>query len=132
MALELTATLVKLMPEVTGAGKNGAWRKQEFIVETQDQYPKKVCFSVWGDKVGDLNQFTIGDVLKVSFNLESRDYNDRWYTDARAWRIELADSNTIAQPSTPASSPSSFGPPKSTFNDTLPSFSEDGADELPF
>ena len=57
MALELTGTLIKILPEVTGAGKNGSWVKQEFVLETADQYPKKVCLSLWGDKVSDLKKY---------------------------------------------------------------------------
>lgn len=130
MALEINGTLVKVMPEVSGTSKSGsAWRKQEFVIETPDQFPKKVCFSMWGDKVNDLRQYTTGDQLKVSFNLESRDYNDRWYTEARAWRIELADSGEVAQPAAPISN---YSTPKNPVADLPPTFSEDGADELPF
>jgi hypothetical protein len=90
MALDLTGTLIKVLPEVTGAGKNGSWVKQEFVLETADQYPKKVCLSLWGDKVGELKKYALGDNLTASINLESREYNERWYTEARAWRLELA------------------------------------------
>lgn len=96
MALDLTARLIKVLPEVTGQGRNGTWVKQEFVVETFDQFPRKVCLSVWGDKVGDLKRFSLGDSLNISLNLESREYNERWFTEARAWRIELANANNNA------------------------------------
>jgi hypothetical protein len=93
MNLELTGKLVQVMPEVTGKGRNGEWKKREFVVETaDDQYPRKVCFSVWGDRVESLESLEPGMTLKVNFNLESREYNSRWYTDARAWRVEAAES----------------------------------------
>ncbi len=95
MALELTGKLVKTLAEVTGQGRNGAWNKQEFVIETIDQFPKKVCLAAWGDKANDLKQFTPGDTLKVTFNIESREWNDRWFTEARAWRIELAEGDSI-------------------------------------
>ncbi len=79
------------MPEVTGQGQKGPWNKQEFVIETIDQFPKKVCFTAWGEKANDLKQYGPGDTLKVTFNLESREYNDRWYTEARAWRIDQAE-----------------------------------------
>ncbi|HXR80855.1 MAG TPA: DUF3127 domain-containing protein, partial [Saprospiraceae bacterium] len=63
-------------------GKKGPWKKQEFIVETQSQYPKKVCLSVWGDKV-DQFSLSVGQFVNVSVELESREYNGRWYTEAR-------------------------------------------------
>jgi hypothetical protein len=64
------------------------------VVETQEQYPKKACFSAWGDRTADLKQFALGDKLKVTFSVESREYNDRWYTDLRAYRIDLASESS--------------------------------------
>ncbi|GAA4450558.1 DUF3127 domain-containing protein [Nibrella saemangeumensis] len=124
MALELTGKLVKVMPEVTGQGKNGAWNKQEFVIETIDQFPKKVCMTAWGEKANDLKQFTNGDTLKVTVNIESREYNDRWYTDVRAWRIELLEGETI-RPDQPKAAAQPAGTP---FGVT---FEEEGSD-LPF
>ncbi|CCH01212.1 hypothetical protein FAES_3203 [Fibrella aestuarina BUZ 2] len=133
MALELVGKLVKTMPEVTGQGKNGAWQKQEFVIETFDQFPKKVCLSLWGDKVNDLKQYAPGDSLKVSLNLESREYNDRWYTEARAWRIEAADAAEGGQPqaqAAPAASrPRAAQPTATPFN---ASFDDDNSGDLPF
>jgi len=88
MALELTGKLIKVLNPQSGQGKNGTWQKQEFVIETADQYPKKICVTAWSDKVDDLKKYTLGDNLKVSVNLESREYNEKWYTEARAWRIE--------------------------------------------
>ncbi|MFZ5971417.1 MAG: DUF3127 domain-containing protein [Bacteroidota bacterium] len=86
MSMELKGKVVQLLAPQTGQGKKGTWRKQEFILETPGQYPKKVCLSVWGDKI---DQFAIqtGDVVTVSVDLESREYNGRWYTEARAWKV---------------------------------------------
>lgn len=87
MAMELKGKVVQLLAMQSGMGKKGQWKKQEFIVETQSQYPKKVCLSAWGDKI---DQFNVkeGDILNVSVDLESREYNGRWYTEARAWKLE--------------------------------------------
>ena len=101
MANELVGKLIKVLPEVTGQGKNGPWSKQDFVIETLDsQYPKKVCMTAWGEKVNDLKQFADGDTLKATFSAESREYNERWYTELRAFRIELAegDGNANANP----------------------------------
>jgi len=96
MALELTGKLLQKLPLQSGQSAKGAWSKQEFVLETQENYPRKVCLSVWGaDKVAELGAITEGEVLKVGFNLESRLFNERWYTDARAWRIERL--NTLNQ-----------------------------------
>src|SRR5450755_1166297 len=87
--MQLTAKLVQLLPLQSGTGKNGQWKKQDIIVETEATYPKKICVSVWGDKI-DANQLQTGNQLKIDFDVESREYNGRWYTDVKAWKIEVA------------------------------------------
>lgn len=87
--MQLTAKLIQLLPLQTGTGKNGQWKKQDFVVETEGQYPKKVCISVWGDKI-DAAKLTVGNMLRIDFDVESREYNGRWYTDVKAWKVELA------------------------------------------
>ena len=86
MSMEIKGRVVQLLAPQTGQGKKGTWKKQEFIIETQSQYPKKVCLSVWGDKI-DQFKLATGEVVTVSVELESREYNSRWYTEARAWKI---------------------------------------------
>jgi hypothetical protein len=97
MALEINGKLVKVMEQVTGESRNGGWVKQEFVIETFDQFPKKVCCSVWGDKTEQLRRFQPGDDVKVSFNVESREYNERWYTEIRAWKLDPAGAVAPAQ-----------------------------------
>ena len=130
MALELEGTLIKVLPEQTGSSKNGQWVKQDFVIETQEQYPKKACFSAWGDRANDLKQFALGDKLKLTFSVESREYNERWYTDLRAYRIELASEGGAASYQAPAA-PSAARPAAGPSTASLPSFSEDDQD-LPF
>lgn len=88
MALEITGKVTNVLPEVTGEGKNGTWMKRDFVIEYGDEYPKKVCFSTWGDKSTIVGTLAIGQEVTVSFRPESREYNDRWYQDLRAWKIE--------------------------------------------
>ncbi len=95
--MQLIAKLIQSLPLQSGIGKNGEWKKQDIIVETQDQYPKKICVSFWGDKINnDLLQ--IGNLLKIDFDIESREYNSKWYTDVKAWKIEVADTPTQITP----------------------------------
>ena len=84
--MEISGKIIELLPEKSGESANGGWRKQEFILETEAQYPKKICFMVWGDKI---DEFKIqqGENLEVSIDLESREYNGRWYTDIKAWKV---------------------------------------------
>lgn len=114
--MEITGTVVSLLPPQSGAGKNGTWKKQEFILETPGQYPKKVCLSLWGEKV-DETRLNVGEKITASINIESREYNGRWYTDVRAWKI--AKGNGGGQNEAPPID-SSFTPDASSGSDDLP------------
>ncbi len=87
--MEINGKIIELLPVKSGESANGTWRKQEYILETEGQYPKKVCFMAWGDKI---DEFGIkqGDNLVVSVDLESREFNGRWYTDVKAWKVARA------------------------------------------
>lgn len=92
MAMELEGRIVRKLNVQTGTSARGAWAKQEFIFEYKEgNFPAQVCMNVWGEeKVKELDRIQVGDQVRVSFNLSSREYNGRWYTDVRAWRIEPA------------------------------------------
>ena len=88
MSLELTGKIIQIMPETSGVSKAGKeWKKQEFIIETFETYPKKVALSMMGDKTNDLKRFSVGSIITASLNIESREYQGKWYTDVRAWKI---------------------------------------------
>ena len=116
MALELEGRIARKMNVQGGTTARGAWSKQEFVFEYQEgNFPAQVCMHVWGDdKVRELDKYQVGDKVKVSFNLSSREYNGRWYTDVRVWRIEPAVSQVV-QPA-----PQMPVPPMPT-DDDLPS-----------
>jgi len=97
--MQLTAKLTQVLPLQTGTGKNGQWKKQDIIVETEGQFPKKVCVSIWGDKINE-SQLQVGAQLAISFDVESREYNGRWYTDVKAWEIEAAGVGKYGQAAT--------------------------------
>lgn len=104
MAMELEGKIARKMNVQTGTSARGAWSKQEFVLEYQEgNYPSQVCMNVWGeDKVRDLDRYQVGDRVRISFNLSSREYNGRWYTDVRAWRIEPAAGAATPTPASPA------------------------------
>ena len=87
--MELTGKITHVLPEKSGNSARGQWRKAEYVIEVPGEYPKQVCFMVWGDKI---DQFGIkqGQEVTVHFDLESREYNGRWYTDVKAWRVDPA------------------------------------------
>ena len=122
MSLEIEGKVINILPEQTGQGKNGNWVKQDFVIETSDQYPKKVCFSTWGDKAAEVKKLNLGENLVVSFNAESREYNQKWYTDLRAWKIVKGTQSNSSN------SASTNGIPPLSENDIPPEENED----LPF
>ena len=84
--MEITGRIVEVLEEQSGESSKGGWRKQQYILETQGQYPKKVCFMAWGDKIDDF-QIKQNQEVEVSIDIESREYNGRWYTDVKAWKV---------------------------------------------
>ena len=94
MDLSIIGELVKILPEQSGESARGTWKKCNFIIKTREKYSKSICIVAWGDKINDLNVFKPGDIVNVHFNLESREYNERWYTDVKMWKI---DSGSIAE-----------------------------------
>lgn len=85
--MEISGRLIQTLPTQTGMGKNGEWKKCSFIIETADKFPKKICIIAWKDLVDQVQQIAIGTELKVSFDVESREYNGKWYTDVKAWKV---------------------------------------------
>lgn len=99
MPLSLTGTVFQILPEQTGQGKNGTWRKRDFVLETKEQFPKKVCMTQWGDEI-DAANVQEGETLTVHIDIASREFNGRWYTDVKAWKIERgADGDEVPRPS---------------------------------
>ena len=90
--MQLTTKLTQLLLLQTGTSKNGEWKKQEVIVEAKGQFAKKICVSIWGDKIN-VNQLQIGNDLIIDFDIESREYNGKWYTEIKAWKIEVTNAN---------------------------------------
>jgi len=134
MALEIEGNLKQKLQLQSGQSARGAWEKQEFILEFPDgNYTSEACFTAWGhEKVQQLDKYSVGDKVKVSFNLKSREYNGRWYNDLQIWRISPAsqDGTAPAQAAAPAAAPvQGFEAPAPTLND-MPA--DNPEDDLPF
>lgn len=86
--MEITGKIIAVLPERGGVAKSGnEWKSQEYVIETQEQYPKKCCFNVFGaDKISEMN-IQAGEVVTVHINIDAREYNGRWYNDIRAWKV---------------------------------------------
>ncbi len=117
--MEITGKIVQILPLQSGQGKNGVWKKQDYIIEFGDQYPKKVCFNLWGDKI-DTFAIQLNEQVKVDFDVESREFNGRWYTDVKAWNI------TKLAAGAPGAVPPTFAPKAEDFLQQAP------GEDMPF
>lgn len=127
--MEIKGRIIHVLPLQEGVSKAGnPWKKQEYVLETEEQYPRKVCFNLFGDKV-DQYPAAIGEDVVVSFDLESREFNGRWYTDVRAWKIEKSAPVAQGVPDMPPM-PNDIAPfpPAPAAPDLAPS----PTDDLPF
>ncbi|WP_113926048.1 DUF3127 domain-containing protein [Cognataquiflexum aquatile] len=118
--MEIIGKVVQIMPEASGSSAKGTWRKREYIVEQPGQYPKKVCVVIWGDSI-DQFALKVGDEVTASVDIESREYNGRWYTDVKVWKVEKGGAQKPKEAATAKSIPD-----VTTFSD------ERGDDVLPF
>ena len=117
--MKLQAKLIEKTAPVSGTSNNGSWTKQDIVVETDGEYKKQVCFSVWGNKI-DLGQFKLNETIDISFELQSRCYNNKWYTEARAWRID----KLVNEPN--------FDNSLNNSKNIINEMNDDDDDELPF
>lgn len=94
--MEITGKIIKVLDAQEGVSKTtgNPWKIQGYVLETQEQYPRKVQFDVFGAERIAQNSCLEDDVVKVSFDLESREFNGRWYTSVRAWKVEVVGDGT--------------------------------------
>ncbi len=111
--MELSGKVFKVLPVESGEGKNGPWKKQQVVIEldSNGKYPKKVAVTFWTDLVDNAG-FVIGNNISIEFDIESREYNERWYTDVKAWRINKADGGNTSNNNTSTNYQQSAPAPK--------------------
>lgn len=126
--MEIQGKVIELLEPKGGQSARGSWKKQDFIIETEDSFPKKVCITNWNDKV-DIASLKPGDQVTVSINIESREYNGNWYTDVKVWKLDVAGQGTAS------SGPSESLPGIGNQEAPPPSWDDDPgepSDDLPF
>ena len=85
--MEITGKITNILPLQTGTGKAGSeWKKQDIIIQTEEAYPKSICLSLWGNTID--AKLKPEDKIKASIDIESREFNGKWYTTIKAWKIE--------------------------------------------
>lgn len=130
--MELQGKVIAILPERSGVSARGEWKSQSFVIETHDQYPRKLVFDVFG--ADRLAQFAInsGDEISVSFDIDAHEFNGRWFNNIRAWAVNHVDPAAVGAASAPqAASASPAGGAQAPFPPTQPA-AEGSADDLPF
>lgn len=132
--LSISGRVIQLLPLQQGTSKAGnAWRKQDVVIETFGQYPRKVCFNLFGDNIEKF-PLQVGQEVSASIDIESREFNGRWYTDVRAWNVIYTDGSGLAQSAqiSPAAATTTAPAPKMKAAAPAPASSPQVADDLPF
>ena len=129
--MEIVGKVLQLGTLIEGNSPRGPWKKQELIIETIEQYQKKICLLCWNERVNDANSFFVGQTIKAQISIESREFNGKWYTDVRVFRFDLE------QPAQqPAAQPMNQMPPQMPQQPLPPMneayFASDNGDDLPF
>lgn len=128
--MEITGKIIAVLPVQGGTSKAGnEWKKQEYVLETHDQYPKKVCFQIFGADKIEQAAIQPGEELTISFDIDSREYQGRWFTNISAWKVDR-----------PSVNPSQLSPSDLTPGNVVPSAaptmtdfgSPNPVDDLPF
>ena len=140
--MEVVGKIIQVLPAQEGVGRNGnPWKLQPYVLETLDNYPRKVHFEVFGEDRIRQNPCEIDQLVTVSFDIESREFNGRWYTSIRAWRIQQGDTTQAAavQPTAAApAQPAPAAPAAPIANDPqaapdpFDATAGDGTSDLPF
>ena len=127
--MDAEGKIIVKLPLQSGVSKAANnWSKQEYVLETQEAYPKKIHFSFFGDRA---NQYPleVGDTVRLSFDIDSHEYNGRWFTSINGWKAEKIDLNNQAPQTTQQNTTgvSETVPPPPVFTPAA-----DEPDDLPF
>lgn len=95
--MEIQGRIIAVLPPREGTSSKGQWKSQEYVIETHEQYPKKMVFNIFGAEKIDQFAIKVGEELNVSFDIDAHEYNDRWFNNIRAWSVQRVG-NVSAQP----------------------------------
>ena len=145
--MELTGKVIAILPERSGTSQRGEWHTQSYVIETQEQYPKHLCFEVFGaDKIA---QFAIkaGEIITVSFDIDARQWQDKWFNSIKAWQVVRPGQQPMQQPANNGygganagaaaaqaahAAATNFPPPPPTGANAAPAGAQGDSSELPF
>ena len=138
--MEVVGKIIQVLPAQEGVGRNGnPWKVQPYVLETVENYPRKVHFEVFGEDRINQNPCELDQLVTVSFDIESREFNGRWYTSIRAWKIQQGDTTQAAAGAAPQVAPqvapqaAPAAPAEAPANvDPFDATPGDGTSDLPF
>lgn len=129
--MEIQGKIISALPERSGTSQRtgNTWKVQEFVVETHDQYPKKMAFEVFGEDRLQRFNIQVGQEVNIAFDIDAHEYNGRWFNSIRAYDVRLVDEQpqVATQPNTGEEMPISEAP---IVNSEEPV--GDSAEDLPF
>lgn len=131
--MEITGKITYVLPERSGTSARGEWKAQSFVVETEDNYPRKMVFDVFGAERLQTFNIKVGDKVKVSFDIDAHEYQGRWFNNIRAYDVshldaaaaQAAGQAAAADPQTTHAAPAPFPPAQ-------PDAAGESTDDLPF
>jgi hypothetical protein len=105
MDLKIKGKIIDVPEMITGTKNNGEqWARQDVIIETEGQYPKKICIQLWNSVI-DKQPIRIGVSYEFSINIESKEFNEKWFTNVTAWSVRSLTGNVPQQTQRPQSAP---------------------------
>ena len=121
--MQVKGKIQQILKSESGVSRAGnEWKKQEFVIDTIEQFPRKICFTLFNDKLSLINGLANGDEVEVSFNIESREFNGKWFHNINAWKIDKAETSSYPEPP----------PPPFISSDIPPEPYDEGVNDLPF
>lgn len=128
--MELQGKVIAVLPARSGVSARGEWKTQSFVIETHNNFPRKMVFDVFGEERLTRFNIQLGQEINVSFDIDAHEYNGRWFNDIRAFDVRLVNPNTVgaapaaqaapAAPQQPANAPFPPQPEQSNSDDDLP------------
>lgn len=95
--MEIQGKVIAVLPERSGVSARGEWKSQTYVIETQEQYPKKMAFDVFGaDRIASFSIHS-GEVINVSFDIDAHEYQGRYFNQIRAWNVTKVSQQASAQ-----------------------------------
>lgn len=131
--MEITGKIIHVLPERSGTSARGEWKAQSFVIETRDQYPRKMVFDVFGAER--LQRFNIksGDEVTVFFDIDAHEYQGRWFNNIRAFDVQRLDAAAAqAAGQAAAAAPQKTQAAPAPFPPAQPDAAGESTDDLPF